>query len=305
MGASSSVLKTVASIASASFLTSRLQGECFMPKVKANGITMNYEQQGSGEPLILIPYLSADNACYAFQVPEYAKHFTCISVDLRGAGESDKPEGDYTTELYADDIAALMKELGIGRAHVMGLSLGAAVGMWLAASYPGQVKTLSLHSAWPKTDPYIKTVLEDWKVAAKAIGSVPEMVIQTMFPWCFTPELYANSPDSIASFAAFVRSRPPMSVDGYIKQANAVIAHDADSMLSEIEAPTLITFGRHDQITSLRFSAPLLDSIDDSELLVFETASHAPIYEVAEEFNEKTLAFLQRHSGAERASSAT
>ena len=63
-----------------------------MPKVKANNITMNYDQQGTGEPLILIPYLSADHACYAFQVAEYAKHFTCISLDLRGTGETDKPE---------------------------------------------------------------------------------------------------------------------------------------------------------------------------------------------------------------------
>ena len=55
-----------------------------MPKVTANKITMNYDQQGTGEPLILIPYLAADHACYAFQVPEYARHFTCISVDLRG-----------------------------------------------------------------------------------------------------------------------------------------------------------------------------------------------------------------------------
>ena len=55
-----------------------------MPKVKANSITMNYEQQGAGEPLVLIPYLAADNACYAFQVADYAKHFTCISIDPRG-----------------------------------------------------------------------------------------------------------------------------------------------------------------------------------------------------------------------------
>jgi hypothetical protein len=52
-----------------------------MPKIKVNDITMNYDQQGSGEPLILIPYLAADSACYAFQVAEYAKHFTCISVE--------------------------------------------------------------------------------------------------------------------------------------------------------------------------------------------------------------------------------
>ena len=63
-----------------------------MPKVKANGITVNYEQQGDGEPLILIPYTAADNACYAFQVAEYAKHFTCISVDPRGRARPTSPK---------------------------------------------------------------------------------------------------------------------------------------------------------------------------------------------------------------------
>ena len=63
-----------------------------MPKIKANNISIHYEEQGSGAPLILIPYLTQDNACYAFQVAEYAKHFTCISVDLRGTGENDKPK---------------------------------------------------------------------------------------------------------------------------------------------------------------------------------------------------------------------
>ena len=87
-----------------------------MPKVKANNITMNYDQQGTGEPLILIPYLAADQACYAFQVPEYAKHFTCISLDLRGTGETDQVEGVYSTELLADDIAAFMQAAGIRKA---------------------------------------------------------------------------------------------------------------------------------------------------------------------------------------------
>ena len=112
-----------------------------MPKVKANGITMNYEQQGTGEPLVLIPYLAADNACYAFQVADYAKHFTCICVDPRGAGETDKPAGAYSMELFADDVAAFMQAIGVERAHVSGVSLGAATGLWLAGKYPraGQI----------------------------------------------------------------------------------------------------------------------------------------------------------------------
>src|SRR2546428_12462371 len=99
-----------------------------MPKVKANNITINYDQQGTGEPLILIPYLSADHACYAFQVAEYSKHFTCISLDLRGTGESDASPGEYSTEVLADDVAAFMRALGVAKAHIFGLSLGGAVG---------------------------------------------------------------------------------------------------------------------------------------------------------------------------------
>ena len=144
-----------------------------MPKVKANHLTMNYDQQGTGDPLILIPYLAADYACYAFQVADYAKHFTCISLDPRGAGETDKPEGVYSTELFADDVAAFMQAVGIQKAHIAGLSLGAAAGMWLAAKYPERVKSLSLHSGWTKTDPFIKTVVEGWQVRRKRWGVCP------------------------------------------------------------------------------------------------------------------------------------
>jgi pimeloyl-ACP methyl ester carboxylesterase len=268
-----------------------------MPKVKANNITMNYEQQGTGEPMILIPFLTADHACYAFQVAEYAKRFTCISIDLRGTGESDEPGGAYTTEVLADDVAGFMRAVGIPKAHVTGLSLGAAIGMWLAAKYPESVTSLSLHSGWPKTDLYMKTLVEGLQTMAKALNSVPEMVILALFPWCLTPELYAAKPDYIQSLAAFVRSRPAQSMASFMQQSNAVIAHDVEAQLARITAPTLITFGRFDIATSTRFADRLKGKIRNSELLIFEGCAHAPIYEKVEEFNDKTLTFLKRHAG--------
>jgi pimeloyl-ACP methyl ester carboxylesterase len=268
-----------------------------MSRISANTITMNYEQQGAGEPLVLIPYLAADHACYAFQVAEYAKHFTCISLDLRGTGETDKPEGAYTTEVLADDVAAFMQAAGIGKAHIAGLSLGAAVGMWVAAKYPDTVESLSLHSSWTKTDAFQQTILEGWQVMAKALG-VPEMIIRAIFPWCFTPELYASRPDYIESLAGFVRSRPAQTVADFIQQSNAAIAHDVEAQLGRITAPTQITFGRHDLVTSTRFADRLTSGIRNSELLIFEQSSHAPIYENVDEFNQRTLAFLQRQAGA-------
>jgi pimeloyl-ACP methyl ester carboxylesterase len=267
-----------------------------MPKVKANNITINYDQQGTGDPLILIPYLAADHACYAFQVADYAKHFTCISLDLRGTGETDKPGGVYSTDLFADDVAAFMRAMGIQKAHISGLSLGAAIGMWLAAKYPDKVKSLSLHSGWTKTDPFLKTVVEGWQVTAKALGNVPEMVILSIFPWYFTPELYAVKPDYIQSLADFVRARPAQPLAAFLQESNAVITHDVEAQLGQITAPTQITFGRHDLLTSTRFADRMKRDIRSSELLIFEGCAHAPIYEKVEQFNEKTLAFLQRHT---------
>lgn len=268
-----------------------------MPKITANNIMMNYEQQGTGEPLILIPYLSGDNTCYAFQVAEYAKYFTCISIDLRGTGESDKPQDAYTTETLADDVVAFIDAMGVGKAHVAGLSLGAGIGLWIGAKYPHKVQSLSLHSCWTKTDAFLKTVVESWQLMAQTVG-VHEMVIRSIFPWCFTPTLYADKPDLIESLSAFVRSRPPQATTDFLRQSDAVLTHDVESHLGRVSAPTQITFGRHDQLTSTRFAERLTSGIRGSELVIFEDCSHAPIYENVAEFNEKTLAFLQRHAGA-------
>jgi len=266
-----------------------------MPKVKVNNIMMNYEQEGAGDPLILIPYLAADHACYAFQTAEYSKHFTCISIDLRGTGESDKPEGAYSTETLADDVAAFMQAIGVRAAHISGLSLGAAIGMWLAAKYPAQVMSLSLHGGWTKTDPFIKAVLESWQVMARALSSVHEMIIMSIFPWCFMPELYAAKPEFIQSLADFVRSRPAQPVEAFLLQSNAVISHDVQAQLGKISAPTQITFGRFDMLTA-RFADEMAHNIRGSELLFFEGCAHAQMYEKVEEFNDRTLQFLIRNA---------
>src|SRR4029450_6363512 len=104
-----------------------------MPRVEVDGVAINYDVQGDGEALLLIPYLSADHACYAFQLPAYTEHFSCIAIDLPGTGESDKPPGPYSTEGHADQVAAFLDAIGIEQAHVAGRSLGAAVRMHLAA----------------------------------------------------------------------------------------------------------------------------------------------------------------------------
>ena len=225
-----------------------------MPRVEVDGLTINYDVQGDGEPLLLIPYTSADHACWAFQLPAYTEQFNCIAIDLPGSGESDKPAGPYSTEGQADQVAAFLGAIGIERAHVAGMSFGGAVGIHLAARHPGRVRSLSLHSAWHASDDYLKTVVEQWRTLAPALATVADVVIQGIFPWCFTPEMYVERPEFVDTLEDFVRGRPAQPLDAFLAQTDAVIAHDASAALSEIDAPTLITFGARDLVCSTRFA---------------------------------------------------
>jgi pimeloyl-ACP methyl ester carboxylesterase len=265
-----------------------------MPQVEVDGLTINYDVQGDGEPLLLIPYLTADHACYAFQLPAYTEHFRCIALDLPGSGESDKPAGPYSTDGYAAQVASFLDAIGIDRAHVAGVSLGAAVGIHLAARHPDRVRSLSLHSGWHATDLYLKSVVEQWRTMASVLPTVADVVIQGIFPWCFTPEMYINRPEFVDTLVDFVRSRPAQPVDAFLAQTDAAIAHDASAVLREIGAPTLITFGAHDLVCSTRFAEPLNSGISGSELVIFEHLSHAGLHEDPETFNRTTLDFLLR-----------
>jgi 3-oxoadipate enol-lactonase len=265
-----------------------------MPQVDVDGLTISYDVQGDGEPLLLIPYTSADHACYAFQLPSYTEHFSCIAVDLPGSGESDMPAGLYSTEGYADQVAAFLGAIGVERAHVAGVSLGAAVGMHLAARHPDRVRSLSVHSGWHAGDDYLSIVVAQWRTLASTLPTVADVVIQGIFPWCFTPEMYVERPEFVDTLEDFVRGRPAQPVDAFLAQTDAVLAHDASAVLSEIDAPTLITFGAHDLVCSTRFAQPLKDGIAGSELVVFDHLSHAGLHEDPESFNRATLDFLLR-----------
>jgi pimeloyl-ACP methyl ester carboxylesterase len=270
-----------------------------MQQVDVDGLTITYDVQGEGEPLLLIPYLSADHACYAFQLPAYIEHFSCIALDLPGSGDSDKPAGPYSTELYADQVAAFLGAIGVDAAHVAGVSLGAAVGMHLAARHPGRVRSLSLHSAWDTSDLYLKTIVELWRTVASTLPTVADTVIQAIFPLCFTPEMYVRRPQFADTLADFVRSRPAQPLDAFLAQTEAAMAHDASAVLDKIGVPTLITVGARDLVCSPRFAERINNRIDRSELVVFEHLSHGALHEDPETFNRATLDFLVR-SGSRR-----
>ena len=270
-----------------------------MPDVQINGTTVHYDRQGDGEPLIMIPFLTADHASFAFQIPAYAEQFTCYALDLRGSGATPRGQAECTMSQFVEDVAAFVDSIGAEKVHVTGYSLGGAVAMSYAAAYPAKVRSLSLHSTWPRSDPYLRTVVASWQVVARALGDVCETAIAAIFPWCFTPERYAEQPEFIQGIVDFARSRPKQSVADFLEHSTAVIRHDALDALPKVRAPTQISFGLADVVTSRRFAEPFLGAIPHAELVVFEDCSHAPFLEDVESFNSRTLDFLMRSRSAQ------
>jgi pimeloyl-ACP methyl ester carboxylesterase len=127
-----------------------------MPSVAvSDGVHIAYQVVGAGEPVLLIPGTGQGGKLWSLQVPAYSARYQVILLDNRGVGASDVPEDGYTIRRMAEDAAAVLRALGIARAHVAGQSMGSAFALELALAEPGLVGTLQLHSTWDQPYPHL------------------------------------------------------------------------------------------------------------------------------------------------------
>jgi 3-oxoadipate enol-lactonase len=132
-----------------------------MPYVQVGDITLYYEVCGDGPPVVLIPGLGTDTRLFVNVVPLLATRHQVVVVDPRGAGRSDKPTGDYCIQQMAGDIAGLFGALGLGRADVVGYSMGGKIALQLAAGHPELVDRLILAATSP-TSPVTRRFSWRW-----------------------------------------------------------------------------------------------------------------------------------------------
>ena len=112
-------------------------------RVKANQIELQVrDYEGSGEAIVFLHYSGANLMMWPRVLPYFQDRYRLILVDLRGHGKSDKPETGYQIDVMARDILGVMQHLNLERAHIIGSSLGAEVGLSLAANYPDRVISL-------------------------------------------------------------------------------------------------------------------------------------------------------------------
>jgi len=260
-----------------------------MPTVVSNGIRIHYEEQGSGDPLILIMGLGAPGSRWKDHVAAYHKHFRCILMDNRGAGESDSPLGPYTTKMMADDTAGLMLALGIEYARIAGISMGSAIAQELALAYPKKVRSLVLVSSWSRADRYTQTVFEHFKKMRELAS--PADFTQLLQLWIASAPYYEEHFDEMVHDQNAAQE-DYMPVDAFQAQSDACRVHATFGQLNMITAPTLLTVGDADIFTPLRLTVEMHERMPSSEMAVFKGLGHIHHWEDLDRFNDVTTQFL-------------
>jgi 3-oxoadipate enol-lactonase len=269
-----------------------------MPKVRVGDIEIYYQDVGSGDPLVLIMGFGGDHLAWAFQMADFSMRHRVIAFDNRGVGQTDAPDHPYTARMMATDALGLMDALGIDRAHLLGVSMGGMIAQELALAHPDRVRSLHLACTFGRPDAYMLALNSAWR--EMRIGMGREWTLRALGLWLFSPTTYAERPELIEALLQNSLANPyPQSVVGFLRQGEAVAAHDALERLSAIRCPTLVSVGEDDILVPPRFSREIVGRIPGAELQLVPTAGHGYFLERPDVFNELSLDFIVRSSRKE------
>src|SRR3990172_7145666 len=176
-------------------------------KIKANGIEINYEKEGSGPVVAMSHSLGCNLHMWDEQAKALAARYTVLRFDTRGHGQTSAPEGAYSLEQMADDLKGLLDGLGIKETHFVGLSMGGMIGQTFALKHPDMVKSLVLCDT---TSRYPAAAAPVWEERIRAVHAdgMESLVAATVERW-FTPPFRARRPDVLDGVRAMLRGTPP------------------------------------------------------------------------------------------------
>jgi pimeloyl-ACP methyl ester carboxylesterase len=261
----------------------------------AGGTRLQVTEVGQGDPLVLVCGTTQSHRLWAPLLPALTAGYRVISYDHRGIGDSERGEGPISMAALADDLAALLGELGIDRAHVLGWSLGSTVAQELALHHPERVATLVLASTWGRTDAFQAAVFtglsHPWRTGDRDAGLAALGI-------AYSPELL-NSPDFMPLMQQLEPLFPstPEQMATVVEQWDADLAHDAHDRLEQITAPTLVIAGEQDLLTPAGQGRAVADRIPGArfELLTGPGSSHAALMERPQEFTDLVVDFLSKN----------
>ncbi len=256
--------------------------------VEANGIRCFYELEGAGDQVVaLIHALGTNHRMWDRQVEVLRPHFRVLRYDVRGHGQTDKPPGPYSLELFAQDLAALLDALGIPAAHLVGLSMGGMIAQTFALSYPERVKSLVLADTSSRYPPENRQQFEERARIAETQGMGP-LVEPTLERW-FSPEFHRTHPEVVDRYRQMLLANDPRA---WAAAARAIGQLDLTSRLGSVKVPTLVIVGEDDPGTPPAMAKEIAANIPGARLEILP-GRHMTQEESAEAFNRLLVEFLK------------
>lgn len=234
----------------------------------------------------------ADNLNAWFnQVPAFSQHYRVLTYDVRGHGQTELPEGELTTELWVDDLYAILKALNISETFLLGHSMGGAIARQFTLTHPEMVKALVLSNsggAARLSEEDARQLEARRQAQIEAIKKEGmEAVIKDRFSLIFSPGFAEKNPETAERYkSVFLQNKP----EGYLRVMQRKGRFSVSSDLSKITCPTLVIGGEYDFGGSAT-AKTTQEAIRGSQLKVFPTR-HAPAIEIPREYNETVLTFL-------------
>jgi pimeloyl-ACP methyl ester carboxylesterase len=244
--------------------------------------------------VLLIAGLGADHGAWAVPAQALDPQFRVIVVDNPGVGQTTGPRGPYTTALFADVAAGLVRFLGLDRVHVVGASMGGLIAQHVAVRHAALVRSLTLHCSWWRADGHTTALIRSWQAYARV--ATPLDLARQIWLWVFTPRFFEEGAETIAELEREVESNPhPQSAEAFSDQAEACVCYEPLEEVASVEAPTLITVGDGDILTPPSHSFELKARMPKALLHVWPGMGHAPFWEIPDEFNALSHSFLRAH----------
>ena len=249
-----------------------------------------FEDFGNGKPLILLHAFPLSRKMWRRQVEDFsAAGFRVITPDQRGFGENVNFADINTMEDMASDIAQLFNSLKIEKAILMGLSMGGYVLFNFYRIFPDKVSALILCDTNSAADTDEKRESRfDLIENIETNGS--EALINEMLPNLISPNTKQNNPELITEIEQMFREANPNSAIAALR--GMAERRDHTEVLSNIQVPTLLIFGKNDQITNTEIAKKMHDSIPFSQMAIIREAGHYSNLEQPEQFNSAVLSFI-------------
>ncbi len=241
-----------------------------MPVITANGIQINYEEKGEGFPLVLLHGLSDDLNLWNPLLSELSSHYRTIAIDIRGHGHSGKPDSSYSVHQFSDDLLGFMDKLDISRAHLMGLSMGAAIAQLFALDHPDRTGALVLLSAFGRAEGGFRTRLLELRKTLINEG-VPAYFDEAV-KLVVTPEFQSVNAAAIADSKQYCIQ--VNSASALVNAVGACIGFDVHDRNSQISAPTLVLCGKEDVFMSNELAWKVYHAIKGSKWLIMPGVGH-------------------------------